>query len=239
MFRSPRPERLPARGASRLLVAACLAAACSSTFEWEEKVGSLKLYASPVSPIAGEPVVLAVEGKNVGPVRVFQGDRLIAAFANEPLEGDAVQVTALSSETPRATAVAYDYRRLEVDAVPFANDPPPSMPDAGVDSASEVVEECPGVEDASGRCSTPSSSPIAITLHNAGESPLSVYERPASPIDPTQCTLSLVALLAPGATQQLSSSAGAVLRVVDDRTAGVVRDVLLPERDTCTLVLGN
>src|SRR5690606_22321211 len=116
------------------------------------------------------------------------------------LEARPVQVTAVSSEIPRAITVAYDYRRLEVEAEPFEGEPPPveEKPDPGDAGAEVVVEDCPGVEDAAGRCSMPSSGTIAVTLHNAGRSSLAVYDRPAPPIDPTQCNVALVTLIPVG-----------------------------------------
>ncbi len=125
--RRGRPRRRPAALlALGWLCAVGLGGCSDEAAEWEERAGSLTLRASPLPPVAGEPLVLGLEARNVGPIRVFQGDTLIAAFANTAVDGTrSYTVTAQSDEAPRAVAVGFDFRTLTVAAEPFASPPPP------------------------------------------------------------------------------------------------------------------
>lgn len=226
------------RDPSRALAASfVLLVSCSSTKEWEEKPGSVALFATPLPPVAGQPLTLGVTGTNVGPIDVFQGSVRIASFANVELERRVdVRVIARSDEPPRAVTMAYDYRVLEVAAAAFPSPPAPPDLDAGSEPDPGPAESCAGVEDLSANaCPAADGRTIAVRVHNASPNPVSVYELTPGVIEPTQCLPALHAIVRPGNTGEFSRPAGAVLRIVDDRTAAAVRIVRLPDVDVCTL----
>lgn len=242
----PRRDIPRALGALTLLLSsATLAAACSSTKEWEEKPGTLALYASPLPPVAGQELFLGVEGENIGPVDVYQGTVRIASFVNPDLRRTSrvdVRVTAHSSETPRAISVAYDRKLVEVAATGFPSTPQPVDPvDAGIDSGGEPLppppDDCPGVEDLTmNECGPePPGRGVSVRLTNGGPNPVSVYELRAPIVDGQPCQLALLALVRSGNAAQVSSSSGAILRIVDDRTAQAIRIVRVPDTSTCAL----
>lgn len=237
MFRSLTRDRAFWKAALAFAVGV---AACSSVAEWEEVPGTLELYADPLPPVAGQPLVLGVRAENVGPVEVFQGDVRLATFANTDLTARRdFEVVARSDEQPYAAAVAYDRQRLVVYAAPFTS--PPDVPDAGPevpDGGPLLQESCPGVIDlAAPECSSSGGAAISVRVWNNTPNPVSVYERPPSPTEPGQCLLDIAALAAPGAIAQFTSTEGAVLRVLDDTTIQVVREVRLPAGSACDLVL--
>lgn len=234
-----RPRRDPKRSLrpSAVALLGALACACSSTKEWEEKPGTLTLYAEPLPPTAGAMLALGVVGDNVGPVDVFQGTTRIASFANVDVSKRYdVHVRAVSAEVPRAITVAYDRRTIEVTAASFPSAPAPIDADAG-GPAPDDGERCPGVEDLTDNACTPASDAgaLAVRVHNASANPLSVYELSPGVVDPNQCQPSLVTLIAAGAEGRFTRPPGTVLRIVDDRTALPVRIVRLPAIDSCAL----
>ena len=162
----------------------------------------------------------------------------MATFANIDLaERRDFEIVSTSGEVPRAVAVAYDRKRLEVQAVPF--DSAPVVPDAGTgDAGSTFQESCPGVIDlAAQECSVAGGAAVTVRLWNNTANPVSVYERPENFADPSQCILDIRALAAPDAIAEFASTEGAVIRVLDDITIQVVREVRLPAATPCDLVL--
>lgn len=195
------------------------------------------LYAEPLPPTPGATVALGVVGENVGPVDVFQGTTRIASFANVDIaKRYDVRVQAVSAELPRAVAVAYDRRTIEVTASSFPSAPAPATPDAGLPPPDDG-ESCPGAEDLTNNACSSASDAVGTTVrvHNATKDALSVYELLPGVVDPNQCQPSLVALVAPGADGRFTRPPGAVLRIVDDRTALPVRIVRLPAVESCVL----
>ena len=214
-----------------------LACSCSSTKEWDEKPGTLTLYADPLPPTAGALVARGVVGENVGPVDVFQGTTRIASFANIDISKRYdVRVRAVSAELPRAVTVAYDSRTLEVTASTFPSAPSPAPDDAGAPPPDDG-ESCPGVEDLTSNACAPASDAggTAVRLHNATQNPLSVYELLPGVVDPNPCQPSLLTLVPAGADGSFTRPPGTVLRIVDDRTALPVRIVRLPAIESCVL----
>lgn len=240
MFRSLSRDRRGQRGPRRAALAFVLGlVACSSIAEWEEVPGTLELYADPLPPVTGQPLVLGVRATNVGPVDVYQGSVRVATFANLDLsERVDVEVVAASDETPRAVAVAYDRKRLEKDAAQFNGEP--MVPDAGTGDAGPTFQEsCPGLIDpvSQGDCSdTTGSAPVAVRIWNNSESPVSVYERaPAG--SPGMCFNNIVALAAPGDIVEIAAVEYQVLSAINDANLQVMRAVRLPPVGQCDLVL--
>ncbi|AKT43808.1 hypothetical protein [Chondromyces crocatus] len=236
MFRSPSRDRVFRGVALGALALVAGAIACSSVAEWEEVPGTLELYADPLPPTPGQPLTIGVLAKNVGPVDILQGSERVATFANVELEERrSFQIVAVSAELPVATAVAYDYQKLVVQAAPFTGD----LPDAGPppDSGPSFEgENCPGVVDLMAhQCSADGGAPLTVRLYNARSTPVSVYKRPVDIGNPSQCTLDLAALTSPGAISQFEVMAGTVLRVIDDVSVQVVREVALPDTVLCSL----
>lgn len=228
-----------AKAAAALLLAA--AVGCSSVAEWEKQPGELELFAAPLPPVPGEPIVLGIKAKNVGPIEVFQGDTLIATFLNVDLEEvKTYQVTATSNKKPRAVTFAHDYERLEFGASPFPGAAPPPQPSPVMTAEPEPEPTpptmCPGLEDVATGCSESTTS-LRVRVVNNSPSALTIYEDSPGVIDPAQCTLSLLMLVPVGANREFDSAAGAVLRIVADNTAQTVRRVRLPEVDSCDLVV--
>ncbi|EYF07203.1 hypothetical protein [Chondromyces apiculatus] len=242
MFRSRSPEQTRWRFALACAVGAAggalLLTACGSgDKEWEELPGTLELFAYPMPPAAGQELVLGLLATNVGPVDVFQGEQRLATFVRVDLaERVDFRVTAVSAELPRAVAVAYDYERLEVGAVPYEGATPEPEPEP---EPGPFAENCPGVVDLSAQeCSVEGGAAVHVRVRNDGPNPVSVYNRPVSIGDPSQCILDIKALTASGAVSEFEATAGAVIRVLDDVTIQVVREVRLPEVAACDLVLG-
>jgi LCCL domain len=102
--------------------------------EWDEQPGTLELYATPLPPVAGQPLTLGVVGTNVGPVDIFQGDQRVASLVNvDTSKRVDFQVVAVSNAVPKAVAVAYDFKRLEAQAAAFTT--VPRVPDGGLADA--------------------------------------------------------------------------------------------------------
>jgi hypothetical protein len=115
------------RRALLALAAGSALLACGDVKEWQEQSGTLTLRARPLPAVEGMPLALSVEGSNVGPVSVYQGDSLIATFANVALDGkQSYTVSAVSDEAPHAEAVAYDFRRVRADASELVGEPEPA-----------------------------------------------------------------------------------------------------------------
>ena len=141
------------RGTAAIAPLLALLVACSEK-EWDEKPGTLELYATPLPPVAGQALTLGVLGTNIGPVDVFQGDQRIASLVNVDTSNRVdFQVIALSNAVPKAVAVAYDFKRLEAQAGAFTT--APKVPDGGlVDAgprdagASDSATPGPGPADA-------------------------------------------------------------------------------------------
>jgi hypothetical protein len=231
---------LNAKRAAGLLLATAIG--CSSVAEWEERPGEIELFASPLPPVAGEPITLGVKAKNVGPIEVFQGDTLIATFMNVELdELKTYDVVAASDKKPRAVSIAYDYRRLELAAAPFPSAAPPAQPSPVMTTEPEpeppAATECPGLVDAPTGCSEEPTTPMRVRIVNNTTGPLTIYEAPPHVFDPAQCSMALRTLVNVGATQEFESTAGAVIQVVLDDTIQTVRRVRLPEVDVCQLVI--
>lgn len=236
MFRS---RSLSRAWSARVLggaLAALSAAACGTVAEWEPRAGELTLQVSPYPPVAGQPLLLGVSAKNVGPVRVYQGDELIAAFANVELDGERTyQVLASSSEIPRAQAVAYDYRELSIEARSFAS--PPPEPPAEPEPMGPPVEDCQGVREATGSCSTPGAQGVQLSVYNGTSSTVSVYDRRRLDGTPDSCFNDIKAIVPPGESRRTDQLQGNVIWFIDDATATVVRAVELPRVSSCLIVL--
>ena len=231
------------RGAVALL-SSCLAivCACSSTKQWEEVPGVLALYAEPLPPQAGQELVLGVSGGNVGPIDVYQGTVRVASFANVDLAERRVDVriVAASAEIPRAVTTGYDRKPLEVDATAFPTPPDPLPgPDAGSVPATPPTESCAGAEEAPQNVCSPASPGRALDVrfHNGTLGPVSVYQLLAPVLEGQPCEPRLLAIVQPQSSEELATSAQAVLRVIDDRTASVLRTVRLPDSPSCTLAI--
>lgn len=124
------------------LFSVLLSLSCSSVAEWEEAPGRVELFATPLPPVAGELLVLGLRASNVGPIEVVQGETVIATFFNIDLkELKAYEVRAASSETPRAEAVGFDYKRIKVTAAAFDRVAPAVEPDLSPDEADAGTTE--------------------------------------------------------------------------------------------------
>lgn len=228
------PNRAP------LLVVLLAGVACSSSKEWEPLAGSLALYAEPLAPTVGQPLVLGVDADHVGPIDIFQGAQRIASLANVSFDDGRIEVrvTARSNEVPRAVTTAYDYQRLEVEARAFPSAPRPIDEDDGGPALER--ESCPGASElAAVECSSVTDAgSVSVRMQNQRTDPISVYELPPGLVEPSRCELVLVTLLDAGVTREFTRPGGTVLRVVDDRSNTTLRLLRLPSAaDACTLVV--
>ena len=226
------------------LLSTCLAivCACSSTKQWEEAPGVLAFYAEPLPPQAGQELVIGVSGQNVGPIDVYQGSVRVASFANVELAERRVDVriVAASAEIPRAVTTGYDRKPLEVSAAAFPSEPDPlPTPDAGSVPSTPPTESCVGVEEVPQNVCSPASPGrgLDVRFHNGTLGPVSVYQLLAPVLEGQPCELRLLAIVQPQSSAELATSAQAVLRVIDDRTAGVLRTVRVPDSPSCTLAI--
>lgn len=231
-FRSRGVELLPSRGAA-WLVLATLALACGDVAEWRPKESSLELYVAPLPPTPGEDIWIAVRADNVGPVDVLQGDTRLATFLGVDLRaGVTRQVTAITDETPEAVAVGYDFRELRVAARPFGDevDPPPARPDPE-EEEEEVVDACPGaVDEPAPLCLNPQDTErFTIQVHNRTDDTLNVVQYYPIGLDAAQCVGGTVALVPPGGSRAAEVTGGAMLGVLVDRTAELLRAMALPD----------
>jgi len=239
-----RPDPARVRGAVALL-SSCLAivCACSSTKQWEEVPGVLALYAEPLPPQAGQELVIGVSGEHVGPIDVYQGNVRIASFANVDLADERridVRIVAASAEIPRAITIGYDRKPLEVGAVGFPSAPDPvAPPDAGSLPSTPPTESCAGVEEVPQNVCSPVSPGRALDVrfYNGAGGPVSVSQLLAPAFEGQPCVPQLLAIVPSRSTADLATSVQAVLRVVDDRTAGVLRTVRVPDSPSCTLAI--
>jgi hypothetical protein len=231
--------------------------ACSEK-EWDEKPGTLELYAAPLPPVAGQALTLGVLGTNVGPVDVFQGDQRIASLVNVDTTKRAdFQVIAVSSAVPKAVAVAYDFKRLEAQAAPFTTQP--SVPDGGlvdagprdagvrdadapdvgaVDAAPAFVEDCPGLVTVAdpNACAPAAAGNVELTVRN--DRPSTVVAYAYSPKDGGTCSVTTLSpFFQSNRTTTTFPAGGAILEFRDNGFLIGFRKIQLPTQGTCKLLL--
>lgn len=240
-FRSRVVERRIPRGV--LLVFLASLSACSDVAEWQRRESSLELYVDPLPLAAGEAFWVEVRGSNVGPVDVLQGDERVATFLGLDLSDGVVrQAMALSDEVPEAVAVGYDFREVRVAARPFEDDvePPPLEPDPAPE---EPVESCPGAVDADApACLAPEGTEtLTIRVHNRTAHRLNVVEYVPIGLNADQCVPGTVALVPPSDVRTAEVTGGAMVGVLVDGTAQVLRAIVmpdaLPDDGSCELVI--
>ena len=243
-FRSRPAEPRALRGGAWLALAALLLS-CGDVAEWRRRESSLELYVGPLPPAPGEDIWVAVRADNVGPVDVLQGDTRLATFLGVDLsKGVTRQVTAVSDETPEAVAVGYDFRELRVAGRHFEDevDPPPAQPDPD-EEEEELVDACPGaVDEPAPICLNPQDTEsFTIQVHNRTDDTLNVVQYYPIGFDAAQCVGGTVALVPPGGSRTAEVTGGAMLGVLVDRTAELLRAVALPDSlapdTTCELVI--
>lgn len=239
--------------------------ACSGTKEWEAKPGTLELYATPLPPVPGQPLTLGVLATNVGPVDVFQGTERIASLVNvEASKRVDFQAIAVSAAVPKAVAVAYDFRRLEVEAVAFGTRP--NVPDGGTldagprdaaapdasaavdagsvdagpfDAGVTYVEDCPGLVSLIGptECGLGNGASLGFNVRNlrAQAAGLRLYYASSTGGACQPSTTGVT--LQPNSAQALTLTAGITLEFFDKTTTQVFRTVRLPSSGTCNLIV--
>jgi hypothetical protein len=230
--------------------------ACSEK-EWDEKPGTLELYAAPLPPVAGQALTLGVLGTNVGPVDVFQGDQRIASLVNvDTTKRAEFQVIAVSSAVPTAVAVAYDFKRLEAQAKPFTTQP--SVPDGGlvdagprdagvrdagapdvgaVDAAPAFVEDCPGLVSVPSPDVCTPYRPGNVELIVRNERPSTVVAVALSNVDGGPCRESTLTPDFPAnRTVTAYPWSGMVVEFRSAGSATALRRVQLPAAGTCKLL---
>ncbi len=241
--------RLRAAAALPLLA---LLLACGEK-EWEEKSGTLELYASPLPPVAGQALTLGVLGTNVGPVDVFQGEQRIATLVNvDTTKRVDLQVIAVSSAVPKAVAVAYDFKRLEAQAAPFTTQP--SVPDGGlvdagprdagavdaspVDAAPPFVEDCPGLVSLASptACNPETVDTIAVDVRNDRPNTVAIRVY-AAPDGGTCLRVAGTALFNGNQQMRAELQRGATVEFVDRGATTAFRTVRLPSQGPCAIRL--
>ena len=222
--------------------------ACSEK-EWDEKPGTLELYATPLPPVAGQALTLGVVGTNVGPVDVFQGDQRVASLVNVDTSNRVdFQVIAVSNAVPKAVAVAYDFKRLEAQAAPFTT--VPRVPDGGlvdagprdagaaVDARPTFVEDCPGLVSLATPTSCNEETVDTMSVDIRNDRPSGVEMRVYFSRDAGSCEQVSAGSGFPANRQvRLSLKRGATVEFYDIATSTVFRTVKLPLQGPCSILL--
>lgn len=221
---------------------------CGSVAEWERREGQLELFAGPLPAVANQGLWVAVRAQNVGPVEVFQGEQRIASFVGVDLsDGVTHTVVAVSNEVPRAVAVAYDFKRLEVTAVPYAEDsepptkPEPEPEDPKDDEPPENHDglwlDCSGAEkDVAPSCTPPTGEPITVRFRNERSRSVDAYELIPLVVPAGQCIPSVVAIVPAKDVRESELEGGSVIQIGDSVEGRFIAlPETLPEDASCTI----
>lgn len=231
------------RGAALASVVAVVGAfACGA----EEKVptASLRFLATPLPPVAGEPVACSLEGRGIGLVEIYQGSELVHVAVNPfgDAPGGFYGFVARSTERPRAVGYAQDGVRIEREAESgFVRKPAPA--DAGADaspppSTEPEVDACPASEeidpDAGATCGGPGGLAVQVRVRNLRSGDVLV-RRTRQP--PNACERETVARIVSGTTYPFVAFDQTVLAFEDPTNGTTFRQVKLTFGGSCDLVL--
>jgi len=210
-----------------LLGALTLAAALPACGPDEEEYGPVVVNAFvSTPPRAGAPLEYTLSAQNVAYFRVFQGDEQIGLGVNPVGDTQTERVIAVSDETPVARIRGKKRGSQKVVTATLAGLPLDPPPDAGPvepppDAGAPAVEA--GTPDGGPRCSEAYDERVELSVTNL--SPTVTYR--AEWVD-YACVPNLAFVLAPGGTRVESTFATHVFRFVDDATAELALEYVVP-----------
>ncbi len=248
MFRSRLPERARSshdaapqkRRAARLVTLSLgllllgTSGGCDSL--QQAYTSSFHMMVTPAPPVAGEPMVLVFNGRNVGLIRVYQDDQELASYVNATVDGsESYQLLAVSDSMPTAIVDGVNGGRHEVTAEPawgFVPTPEPNPDGTPNEPEPEpgFPESCPDEAPVGSLCTVIGTENVRLRVRAEGYTSVSGYL-----IEET-CTPSLVTIITENEVWETDHADGAVFRFIDDATAEVIRDVRLGATP-CDLVL--